>query len=63
MSASPESDHPDPSRESLHTRSSERTTTYRSADLLGNRDEVDIEHAGERYRLRRTRQNKLILTK
>ncbi|MDZ4252251.1 MAG: hemin uptake protein HemP [Sulfuritalea sp.] len=34
-----------------------------SAMLLGNRDEVEIAHQGEIYRLRRTRQGKLILTK
>ncbi len=34
-----------------------------SAELLGARDEVLIVHGGETYRLRRTRQGKLILTK
>ncbi len=34
-----------------------------SAALLGSRDEVEIIHQGETYRLRRTRQGKLILTK
>lgn len=34
-----------------------------SALLLGARDEVEILHSGETYRLRRTRQGKLILTK
>ena len=34
-----------------------------SAALLGNRNEVEITHQGETYRLRRTRQDKLILTK
>lgn len=34
-----------------------------SAALLGTRDEVEIIHQGETYRLRRTRQGKLILTK
>ena len=34
-----------------------------SAALLGNRNEVEITHQGETYRLRRTRQGKLILTK
>jgi hemin uptake protein HemP len=34
-----------------------------SKTLLGNRDEVEIAHQGEIYRLRRTRQGKLILTK
>ena len=34
-----------------------------SASLLGSRGEVEIAHQGETYRLRRTRQGKLILTK
>jgi len=34
-----------------------------SAALLGSRNEVEIAHQGETYRLRRTRQDKLILTK
>ncbi|MCK9381115.1 MAG: hemin uptake protein HemP [Sulfuritalea sp.] len=34
-----------------------------SVALLGNRGEVEIAHQGETYRLRRTRQGKLILTK
>lgn len=34
-----------------------------SADLFGAAREVVIEHAGEEYRLRLTRQGKLILTK
>lgn len=34
-----------------------------SKALLGSRDEVEIVHQGEIYRLRRTRQGKLILTK
>jgi len=34
-----------------------------SAELLGGRGEVEILHQGEIYRLRRTRQGKLILTK
>lgn len=32
-------------------------------ELLGGRNEVHILHAGQIYRLRITRQNKLILTK
>lgn len=35
----------------------------RSAELLGPRGELIIEHAGQEYRLRRTRSGKLILTK
>lgn len=34
-----------------------------SEDLLGGRPEVMIEHKGDLYRLRHTRQGKLILTK
>ncbi|WP_310449651.1 hemin uptake protein HemP [Sulfuritalea sp.] len=34
-----------------------------SAVLLGAKGEVEITHQGETYRLRRTRQGKLILTK
>jgi hemin uptake protein HemP len=34
-----------------------------SAELFGAAREVVIEHAGEEYRLRLTRQDKLILTK
>ncbi|WP_240035559.1 hemin uptake protein HemP [Hwanghaeella grinnelliae] len=43
---------------------SERSVTViSSADLLGGRPEVMIEHNGDLYRLRHTRQGKLILTK
>lgn len=34
-----------------------------SDELLQDKGEILIEHRGERYRLRRTRQDKLILTK
>jgi hemin uptake protein HemP len=36
---------------------------YASADLFRGRDRLSIEHNGERYTLRITRQGKLILTK
>ena len=36
---------------------------YDSRELFGNRQEICIEHAGQAYRLRITRQGKLILTK
>ena len=36
---------------------------YPSRELFCGRREVCIEHAGQTYRLRITRQNKLILTK
>jgi hemin uptake protein HemP len=35
----------------------------RALDLLGDRQVLLIEHAGERYQLRLTRNGKLILTK
>ena len=35
----------------------------RFADLAGDAVEVEIEHAGRLYRLRRTRAGKLLLTK
>lgn len=34
-----------------------------SSDLFGDTQEISIEHAGQEYRLRITRQGKLILTK
>ncbi len=37
--------------------------TLRSADLLGNTQEMIIEHGGDQYRLRCTSKGKLILTK
>ena len=40
---------------------SRRTTT--SGELMGNGNELIIEHAGQEYRLRITKQEKLILTK
>ena len=33
------------------------------AELMGHRREIELVHNGERYRLRRTRLDKLILTK
>jgi hemin uptake protein HemP len=36
---------------------------FYSTELFGNAHEIVIEHAGEEYRLRLTRQGKLILTK
>jgi hemin uptake protein HemP len=36
---------------------------FHSAELFGTAREVVIEHGGEEYRLRLTRQGKLILTK
>lgn len=45
------------------TRPNDGTDVLDSAALLGSRNEVEIAHQGETYRLRRTRQGKLILTK
>jgi hemin uptake protein HemP len=38
-------------------------TSLNSALILGGASTVEIEHAGQRYLLRVTRENKLILTK
>jgi len=43
------------------SRRSRRTIT--SLELMGSGNELIIEHAGEEYRLRITKQEKLILTK
>ena len=40
-----------------------RRPRLRAADLLQGQREVIIEHGGEEYRLRLTRQGKLLLTK
>jgi hemin uptake protein HemP len=39
------------------------TRALNSHTLLDGRDEIAIRHGNETYRLRRTRQDKLILTK
>lgn len=44
-------------------RAFELSRPLESAELFGGRDEVLIAHGNETYRLRRTRQGKLILTK
>jgi hemin uptake protein HemP len=41
----------------------DRTLPIRSEKLFSSSDEVLISHSGEQYRLRRTRNGKLILTK
>ena len=41
----------------------ENGRTFRSAEMFANAREVIIEHEGEHYRLRSTRNGKLILTK
>ncbi len=48
-----------PATEALPTEALSVDSQY----LLQGRSTVDIEHAGTRYRLRVTRENKLILTK
>lgn len=40
-----------------------RRRRLQSQNLLGSEEEVIIEHGGQEYRLRKTRQDKLILTK
>lgn len=40
-----------------------RPGSFDSRQLFGDRTEIDIRHAGETYRLRITRQGKLILNK
>ena len=40
-----------------------RPSAVRFTDLAGSAAEVEIEHAGQLYRLRRTRAGKLLLTK
>jgi len=52
--SAPSKDGADPSRS---------RRTVKSSELLGARNELDIEHNGELYRLRRTSSGKLILTK
>lgn len=54
---------PASSRSELPHGSAETPRPLDSATLLGARGEVEIVHQGETYRLRRTRQGKLILTK
>lgn len=54
-------------REARLARPGEEAWTSRkrfvSGDLFGDAQEILIEHAGQEYRLRITRQGKLILTK
>ncbi|MCM2308253.1 MAG: hemin uptake protein HemP [Sulfuritalea sp.] len=50
-------------RPELPRSSAEARRPLDSAVLLGAKGEVEIAHQGETYRLRRTRQGKLILTK
>ncbi len=50
-------------RPSAETRSSTEVRTVSARELLGARGIVRIEHEGETYTLRVTRNNRLILTK
>ncbi|TRL35544.1 hemin uptake protein HemP [Methylosinus sporium] len=47
----------------LASKSQAATREYHARDLLGEKKEATIIHAGEHYRLRITANNKLILTK
>ena len=47
----------------LRKRSEKSVTVLSSEELLDGRAEIMIEHNGDLYRLRHTRQGKLILTK
>lgn len=60
----PNSDKKEASDRLDHRTASElRSEELRSEELLGRRNEVGIRHNGERYTLRITANNKLILTK
>jgi len=59
----PQSDVPVASNALPATAVAPAVAVIQSADLLGARQSVEIEHLGQRYRLQATRQGKLILTK
>jgi len=54
---------PSPPAQPVRTEASNSKTCIDSRQLLGGRNLIEIEHAGQRYQLRVTRENKLILTK
>jgi hemin uptake protein HemP len=54
---------PQPCDSATTAPTAEARAAWRSEELLGERTEVLILHQGEVYRLRRTRQGKLILCK
>ena len=58
MNPQPPSNEPPPRTETTETR-----PRINSEKILGGATTVEIEHAGQRYLLRVTRENKLILTK
>lgn len=49
--------------DALHPPARKPVKTWSSAEIFGEGHEAHIEHAGEVYRLLRTRNNKLILVK
>lgn len=59
----PESKVPVAPSQGSATRPSAAPRRLRSRDLFGSSREIRIEHEGVEYRLRRTRHEKLILTK
>jgi len=52
-----------PSKAHTCSEKEQQVRRLHSQDLFKHHKEVVIEHAGQKYRLRITRQNKLILTK
>ncbi len=56
-------DAPSGEKQSLMQKPSERPQTISSAKLFGEAQEIEIDHDGTLYRLRITRQGKLILNK
>ena len=62
-----EATEPNPTENEMKTRTPARTADspkrLRAAEVLGPRGVVQIEHEGEVYTLRLTRNNRLILTK
>jgi hemin uptake protein HemP len=55
--------HPKPAPPAPPTENSVQPVRLDSGDILRGASTVEIEHAGQRYLLRVTRENKLILTK
>lgn len=51
------------SRPSPECKSPVGAPVWQASDLFQGRNEIVIQHAGQKYRLRVTQQNKLILTK
>ncbi len=55
--------HPKPGQNQQAPAASQGPPRIASADILRGASTAEIEHAGQRYLLRVTRENKLILTK